>query len=319
MPNDGLLDDGLLDAEAAAFDSQVRERVAAGWVPDLRHARRVEWFYNNVWREPEFVETQLMPKVRFVVDAASATSGGRVLEFGCGVGYLTLELARAGMCVTGVDLSPASIDVARRTAETNGGGPGFGSLEYVAADLHTYDLPEACHDAVVFFGTLHHFDDVGALLDRVAFTLKPGGALVVAEPVRESFTPQAAEFAAVLRAVLPTWVDYEEKLARLDTPDGWRDYVSRVFDEYTYRGEFVQSPCDNATASEEVILSAIEQRFHVIKIRRSDAFLDKLIGGLRGESRFCLAKFLKFLDDDLIRRGVLPATHLAVHAVKRDE
>lgn len=310
--------DDVLAAERAAFDRQVRERMAAGWLPDLRHVRRVEWFYNNVWREPEFVELQLWPKVRFVLDAATRR-GGRVLELGCGCGYLTLELARCGLDVTGIDLSPVSIEVARQVAAEHGGGAGFGALAYHCQDIHAYDFSQGPFDTVVFFGTLHHFDNLDSLLTRVWQAMSPGGSLVVAEPVRQNFTRQAAELAAILRAVLPTWIDYDVKLAGLDTSEGWSGYVDAILDEYTYRGQHVQSPCDNATASEATILTAVERRFRTIEVKRGDAFVDKLIGGLRGEHRFRLARFLKFLDDDLIRRGVLPATHLMLHAARRDE
>ena len=43
-------------SEADAFDKQIEERIKNGFIPDLRRLRKVDWFYNNVWREPEFVE-----------------------------------------------------------------------------------------------------------------------------------------------------------------------------------------------------------------------------------------------------------------------
>jgi len=40
--------------------------------------------------------------------------GGPVLELGCGTGRITLQLARAGLTVTGIDISTEMLDQARR-------------------------------------------------------------------------------------------------------------------------------------------------------------------------------------------------------------
>src|SRR5947199_5327649 len=47
-------------------------------------------------------------------------SGMRVLEIGCGIGTDTISFARAGACVTAVDLSERSVEVARCRAEVLG-------------------------------------------------------------------------------------------------------------------------------------------------------------------------------------------------------
>ncbi len=108
----------ILEKEAEAFDKQIEERIKHGFIPDLRRLQKVEWFYNNVWREPKFVEIHWMPKINFILDIAK-NKGGVVLEIGCGSGYLSLELARNGLDVTGVDLSSKNIEIARKFAKEN--------------------------------------------------------------------------------------------------------------------------------------------------------------------------------------------------------
>ena len=56
--------------------------------------------------------------------------GARILDVGCGSGYISLELARSGYHVTGIDISSKVIDVAKKTLETNPFKDGFGSLKY---------------------------------------------------------------------------------------------------------------------------------------------------------------------------------------------
>lgn len=306
----------ILEKEAEAFDRQVDERIKHGFIPDLRRLRKVEWFYNNVWRDPEFVKIHLMPKINFVLNIAKQR-GGKVIELGCGYGYLTLELARNGLDVIGVDLSPKSIEIAKKFADENPFKENFGSLKYVCDDILSMDLGENEFDTVIFFGTLHHLPDIDLVLSKVYQALKSGGNLIICEPVRDNFTRESAEFAAILRAVLPTWIPYEQKLKDLNNSESWNKYVDQIFNEYTYKEEYEQSPCDNITASEEVIVNTIKKYFKIKTIEYSNAFIDKLIGGLRGEHKYMLARFLKFLDDDLIKRKILPPTSIRIHAIKR--
>ena len=45
-----------LQLEAMAFDSQIEERIANGHIPDLRYSTPCDYFYNNPWRRPKYVE-----------------------------------------------------------------------------------------------------------------------------------------------------------------------------------------------------------------------------------------------------------------------
>lgn len=304
--------------EAEAFDKQAEERIKHGFVPDLRRLKKVGWFYNNVWRDPEFVKIHLMPEVNFVLNIA-LSNGGKVIELGCGYGYLTLELARNDMDVIGVDLSPKNIEIARKIAEENPFKDNFWSLSYKCDDILSMELRENEFDSVIFFRTLHHMPDVDLVLSKVYQALKNDGNLILSEPIRDNVTMKSATFAAILRAILPTWIPYEKKLKGLDNPEAWDRYVEQIFNEYTYKEEHEQSPCDNITASDEVIVNTVKKYFKIQTIEYADAFIDKLIGGLRGENKYLLAKFLKFLDNELIRRKVLPPTSIRIHAIKENE
>ena len=105
----------ILEKEVKAFDRQTNERIKHGFIPDLRKLQKVDWFYNNVWRNPELVKIHLMPEIDFVLNI-SKQRGGKVIKLGCGFGYLTLELARNGLNVVGVDLSSRSIEIAHKFA-----------------------------------------------------------------------------------------------------------------------------------------------------------------------------------------------------------
>ena len=152
-----------------------------GFVADLRRLKKAEWFYNNAWREPDFVRLHILPKVRYVI-AIAKKKGGRVLELGCGNGFLSLELARNGLHVVGIDGSRKNIEIAQKLLKANPFVKGFGSLEYMCADIEALDLGTDCFSSVVFFSALHHMSDVDALLRKVHRALKNTGRLLYTNP-----------------------------------------------------------------------------------------------------------------------------------------
>lgn len=101
-----------------------------------------------------------------LVDLLAPRPGERVLDLGCGDGHLTLELARRGCRVLGVDSSRPQIDMARRRG-----------LEAAVMDASRLDF-RACFDAVFSNATLHWVKDADAAIAGVREALRPGGRFV---------------------------------------------------------------------------------------------------------------------------------------------
>ncbi len=291
--NQDKISNQSLENEAKAFDQQIKERLAHGFVPDLRRLQKVEWLYNNVWRDPELIKIHWLPRLKHIV-AQAQQAGPNILEVGCGPGLLSLELARHGRHVTGVDLSAECIKAARQCQSENSHTENFGSLEYICGDVMALEL-----------------------LPELWQALKPTGKIIISEPVRHHFNHNSAQLAALLRLVLPTWKPLGEKLAGQWHDQRWEEELDRISEEYTRRGEHEQSPLDNSLDSQEGILQLFEKDFEIEKISYSDAFMDKLIGGLRGESKYELARFLSFLDGYLVRHKILPPTSLELTVTKK--
>lgn len=297
-----------LRSEAAAFDARVLERVRHGLVPDLRHAVACDWFFNNPWRHPAYVDLVFGEYFRFAAGHLPKP-GSRVLEVGSGLGHMTLELARRGHHVTGLELSPASVEVARRTAAAHPMPEGSGSLEYVNADFMSWEPGEA-FDAVCFFLSLHHFTPPDAILARAAEVLAPGGVITVIEPARDWFSETNATTVALVRLLLSAGGMWHADLDLPADEAGLAEYVREVGTEYREakdRGEAAQSPQDNSAFGTEM-MAALRGRFDEIAYRPGFAFTPRLIGGVRGateEETLRLATFLHMFDEYCVRRGLL--------------
>src|SRR5262249_29369143 len=101
----------------------------------------------------------------------------RLLECGCGTGWLSYFLAKRGYEVVATDVCPDAIQLARDNP-TFQQGP---VPQFHLADVEQLAFP-AEFDAVLFFDSLHHAVDELAALQSAYRALKPGGVCVMLEP-----------------------------------------------------------------------------------------------------------------------------------------
>ena len=100
-----------------------------------------------------------------------------VVDFGCGTGVLSVELALWAKKVTAIDRSASALAQAKERAEREG----VRNITFLEADLHALPLPSASKDLVVISQSLHHVAEHEQVLAEAARLLKPAGRLVVLE------------------------------------------------------------------------------------------------------------------------------------------
>lgn len=102
---------------------------------------------------------------------------GRVLEFGAGTGFFSLNLKLAGLVedVHVSDLSPGMVEAAKQNAQRLG----F-TIEGQVADAESLPYEDDSFDLVVGHAVIHHIPDVDAALREVLRVLRPGGRFVIA-------------------------------------------------------------------------------------------------------------------------------------------
>ncbi|MER6980309.1 class I SAM-dependent methyltransferase [Streptomyces carpinensis] len=113
---------------------------------------------------------------------SGAEPGDRVLDVGCGTGYLARRMAARvgpGGAVTGVDPSPPVLDYARSKKQRPGSAP----CTFQEGIAESLDLPDASFDTVVTSLMLHHLPEElrPAALREMHRVLRPGGRLLVVE------------------------------------------------------------------------------------------------------------------------------------------
>lgn len=100
-----------------------------------------------------------------------------VLDVGCGMGKYTLEMARRGVRLEGIDLSPYLLE---RFREFNAGRY---DIPLHASDILPFSKNRRdAFDAVVGFFVLHHIHDIPAAISACYETLKRGGRVCFLEP-----------------------------------------------------------------------------------------------------------------------------------------
>jgi cyclopropane fatty-acyl-phospholipid synthase-like methyltransferase len=192
-----------------------------GWFnPIAAHLGKAYWAPNTS-RVMAFT-TGTQQEVEFLVDALGLEPGMSVLDVGCGPGRHALALARRGITVDGVDLSPDFVRLAAEAAAAEGLPATFRELDVRELDV------EGGYDAVIClcqggFGLLGG-DDEEDVLRRIARAPRPGGRLAL--------TAFSAAFAV-------RWLDDGEdfdpgtgvlhELATVRSPEG----EERAFDLWT--------------------------------------------------------------------------------------
>lgn len=116
-----------------------------------------------------------LPKI--TINYLDSLSEPKVIEAGCGVGWLSISLAKRypKAEVIGIDYSDRAISKAKRTADTSNVRVSFFKKNILLAD----DLRFDAVDIVISIGVLHHTSDFRLALLNCAQLLRSGGVLFI--------------------------------------------------------------------------------------------------------------------------------------------
>lgn len=207
-------------------------------------------FLRTATRSPRYTQRE----IAFLTQLQILTPGCRILDLACGGGRHSLAMARQGARVTGVDIGPAALALARRRAQRSGL-----QLEFVQQDLRqlTYD---ACFDVVtLIFGCFTEMlkADAETVLKCIQRSLRPGGHFIL-----DVYAPR---FFAALDGEQEWWVGKDFIAGR---------FPQLVLTEYFYYRR------DKTYARRDFICDATTGTFHTFGVSGQAYSLPDLCGML---------------------------------------
>ena len=169
--------------------------VPSNWYENFFHGLALD-----LWRKAISSE-QTKSEADFLVKVLQCEKGEHLLDVPCGNGRLSLELARRGYRVTGVDIAEEFIEEARASSVSSppahaGGTDSIAQADFIRGDMSRVE-GEAIYDGAYCFGNSFGFlkyGDMESFLSGVARALKPGARFIVetgmaAESVLQKFEP----------------------------------------------------------------------------------------------------------------------------------
>jgi arsenite methyltransferase len=154
--------------------------------------------------EATYATGDIAEQRRATLKALGLTPGERVLDIGCGPGYLAAEMAEAvgtqGF-VLGVDPSPSMLALAEGRAAP------VARVELAAGDALSLPADDGAFDAAVSTQVYEYVPDIAAALAEARRALRPGGRLAVLDTDWDSIVWRSADDARMAR-VLRAWDEH---------------------------------------------------------------------------------------------------------------
>jgi SAM-dependent methyltransferase len=146
------------------------------WAPFMFHERRWE---------------QAQEEVAHIISLLKVSPGASILDLCCGPGRHSLQLARAGFSVTGVDRTKTYLAKARKQAKKEGL-----NIEFIRDDMRSFCRPNAFDVAINLYTSFGYFEDVKddkktatnvsrSLKDNGVFLMQLMGKEILARTFRE--------------------------------------------------------------------------------------------------------------------------------------
>jgi ubiquinone/menaquinone biosynthesis C-methylase UbiE len=128
--------------------------------------------------------------LRMIVVAARPDPGDCLLDVACGPGLVVCAFAPHVREATGIDVTPAMLDRARKLAAEKG----LANVAWHHGDVYSLPYDDASFTIVTTRFSFHHFLDPAAVLQQMVRVCAPGGRIVVVDDYASEQPAKAAEF-----------------------------------------------------------------------------------------------------------------------------
>jgi ubiquinone/menaquinone biosynthesis C-methylase UbiE len=128
--------------------------------------------------------------LRMIVEAARPTAEDSLLDVACGPGLVVCAFAPHVRAATGIDMTPAMLERARKLAD----GKGLSSVSWRLGDVYSLPFADASFTIVTTRFSFHHFLDPAAVLHEMVRVCAPRGRVVVVDDFASVDQAKAAAF-----------------------------------------------------------------------------------------------------------------------------
>jgi SAM-dependent methyltransferase len=211
-------------------------RPQSEWWHQFYSGHYVDFHRDAVSRKNTPAEVDLM------VSLLQPPPRARVLDLGCGEGRHSIALASRGYQVTGIDVTPAFLELARQESARRGL-----TVTFEQRDMRDLPWESDFDDACCVWGSFGLFDEAGNrdLVRAVYLALKPGGRFLIENHILETLLPYFPE---------NRWQRLGDSLIQLE---------ARHFDPLTSRLESTWTFVD--TASGKIETNAFSMRIYTYR------------------------------------------------------
>ena len=138
--------------------------------------------FEESFKEKEFYNKQTQDEIhlRDILKFVEINPRMKVLDLGCGSGYLTFPMAKENP-----EANILGLDIVAKTLETNAAQAEKDSLcnlEFRSYDGIIFPFEDESFDLIVTRYALHHFPDIEQSMKEIARVLTPGGKLFISDP-----------------------------------------------------------------------------------------------------------------------------------------
>lgn len=181
--------------------------------------------YNN-YVEEEFATDRPQKWLELIESQAPDTRPLRILDAGCGPGFFSVLLSKAGHQVTGIDGSEGMLEHARKNAAHYGASP-----ELLKGDFGALPFPDGTFDLLVSRNVTHIIREHLKVYGEWLRVLKPGGVLLIFDANWHlPYQPGSIREEAIRRER-----EGLEKYGRGYTYDGSYEYIDSELEPENYR------------------------------------------------------------------------------------
>ena len=140
--------------------------------------------WKNIYTENAWAERDKWQRANDIIDLLRLSSGSKVADIGCHEGYMTMKLSKQ----VGPTGRVFAVDVQQNRLDKLNGHLKEKHIKNVTTVKGDYDNPHlepSSLNGALIIDTYHEMDDHDKMLLHIKAALKPGGRLVICEPIAE--------------------------------------------------------------------------------------------------------------------------------------